>query len=41
MKKGPKRVKKTVNQLDREMEDYRAAIDTSGSVFKQDDVIIV
>lgn len=33
-KKGPKRIKKraaiTVDQLDKEMEDYRAAADMSG-----------
>jgi THO complex subunit 4 len=28
MKKGPRRVKKTAIQLDKEMEDYRAAAET-------------
>lgn len=26
LKKGPKRVKKTMEQLDQEMEDYRASV---------------
>jgi hypothetical protein len=32
MKKGPKRVKKTLAQLDQEMEDYRATLPTETPV---------